>query len=247
MIHKEAGIKVYFTRDYSIFKKMSGNRDVNDSKVRALVREINNGFDMLRYNPILVNRNMHVLDGQHRLAAAKEIGSNIWYFMCDDISIQEVARMNNIQQRWKFVDFVECYARTGNEHYQKLKDFLGKYKLGMSMSMALLKNGRPATGGNYVTKKSVEEGGFSSGYYKKAEFLAENVWRFRFLSGKFKTRAFVTAIHEILDRGTYDMDVLEKKARNYHYLLADYNRSGGFIEALDKIYRLAKPSQSQGE
>ena len=66
---QEIGI-VYYTKDLSIFKIIDGNRIPNLSHIRRISGSIKqNGVLM---NPIIVNKSFEVIDGQHRLAAAKD-------------------------------------------------------------------------------------------------------------------------------------------------------------------------------
>ena len=62
--------KVYKTTDLSIFKSIDGNRVPNLQHIKRLAQSIN--VYGMKCNPILVNEQMEVIDGQHRLAAAIE-------------------------------------------------------------------------------------------------------------------------------------------------------------------------------
>ena len=58
------------TSDFSIFKTMDGNRPPNPQHIRRLKDSMMvNG---VLCNPIIVNEFGYVIDGQHRLIAAKE-------------------------------------------------------------------------------------------------------------------------------------------------------------------------------
>jgi ParB-like chromosome segregation protein Spo0J len=62
-----------------IFKHIKGNRIPNLKHVRRLVDSIKK-YGM-KCNPILVNEQMEVIDGQHRLLAAKETNSFVYYII----------------------------------------------------------------------------------------------------------------------------------------------------------------------
>lgn len=68
----EGNYKVYVTDKYSIFRRLSGNRDVKEARVKKIMRSI----EKVGYipNPIIVNENMEVVDGQGRLEAVKRLG-----------------------------------------------------------------------------------------------------------------------------------------------------------------------------
>jgi hypothetical protein len=116
--------KVYKTSNLSIFKQIDGNRVPNLQHVRRLTDSINvNGMIC---NPILVNENMEVIDGQHRLIAAKEAESFIYYIIVKGYSLSEVHTLNLNQKNWSKKDFMEGYANMGIESYIKLKKFVEK-------------------------------------------------------------------------------------------------------------------------
>ena len=62
---------VYMTYDYNIFKKMLGNRELNERHVFRLKKSIRENYIP---NAIIVNQSMEVVDGQHRLKALSELG-----------------------------------------------------------------------------------------------------------------------------------------------------------------------------
>ena len=58
------------TKTYSIFNKVIGNRNLDSKNLSRIKNSINEiGLQM----PILVNENKSIIDGQHRLQAAKEL------------------------------------------------------------------------------------------------------------------------------------------------------------------------------
>jgi len=119
--------KVYKTNHLSVFKQIKGNRPPNPQHIRRLVSSIrNNG--MLQ-NPIIVNEQMEVIDGQHRLMAAKELKSYVFYIIIEKYRINEVQILNLNQKNWTSKDFMNGYADMGIESYIKLKNFYSRNKV----------------------------------------------------------------------------------------------------------------------
>lgn len=82
MNHVESSIKIYFTREYSLFNMLQGNRELNNAKIKRIKFDIMGGLDVLRYCPILVIENkqtgrLDIIDGQHRFWVAKEMKSKV--------------------------------------------------------------------------------------------------------------------------------------------------------------------------
>ena len=112
---------VYKTSDLSIFKPIDGNRIPNLQHIKRLTDSIKT-YGM-KCNPIIVNEKMEVIDGQHRLLAAKESNSFVYYIIIKGYSLSEVHTLNLNQKNWTKKDYMEGYANMGVESYIKLKKF----------------------------------------------------------------------------------------------------------------------------
>ena len=109
------------TRDYSMFKTMNSNRQVNLSHVKNLMKSMSeNG---LLINPIIVNEKYQVIDGQHRLRACVDLDLPIYYLIAKDYNIKEVHALNLNQKNWSNQDYLEAYANDGNVNYQRMLEF----------------------------------------------------------------------------------------------------------------------------
>lgn len=118
--------KVYKTNDLGMFNEIKGNRPLNPQHVRRLRDSIKN-YGVLQ-NPIIVNELMEVIDGHHRLIAAKEENSCIFYIIVNGYKLEEVQVLNLNQKNWTKKDFMEGYANMGVEPYVKLRNFLRRNK-----------------------------------------------------------------------------------------------------------------------
>jgi len=114
--------KVYKTSDLTIFKQIDGNRPPNPQHVKRLSDSIL--LNGMLCNPILVNENMTVIDGQHRLLASINVNSPIYYVILNGYSLNEVHTLNLNQKNWTKKDFIDGYANMGVQSYVKLRDFI---------------------------------------------------------------------------------------------------------------------------
>lgn len=108
---------VYETHDYSVFKRLDGNRSLLNRRKENLIKSFSEGEV---FNPIVVNKNMEIIDGQGRFEAKKELGLPIYYVIDANAGLQECQRMNAYNSKWTVIDFVESYANEGNEDYARL-------------------------------------------------------------------------------------------------------------------------------
>jgi len=129
------------TKLYSKFTLISGNRGVSETHINKLVAMISADEDWLMFNPIIVDGDLRVLDGQHRLIAAQKANVHIWYnIRSRKTSLEVVARINDCQKSWYPDDFVFMYATLGNVHYKAFWEFYKGYGLSPSTGLLLFGN-----------------------------------------------------------------------------------------------------------
>src|SRR6266702_2300004 len=110
--------KIENSNIYGLFKLMGGNRIINYNHVKELKRSMEAHPELLPFNPIEVNENMFIIDGQHRWAACKELGLPVYYMINKGGSLEETRVENVTQRRWSLMDFAHSYAEGGNKDYK---------------------------------------------------------------------------------------------------------------------------------
>lgn len=109
--------KIYQTYNYQQFKILEYNRDITR-------------FDLLNEsiategikNPILVDEEFNIIDGQHRYTYAKELGKPIIYYVTPKKSENDVVEINTTAKRWQISDYIRHYANQGNNEYLRLNE-----------------------------------------------------------------------------------------------------------------------------
>ena len=128
MEEKSVAYNVYTTNDYDLFKRLTGNRDIPESRISKIIDSIQKiGWV---HNPIVVNEEMEVIDGQGRLTALKRLKMPVEYIIAPGASTKECVYMNMNMVNWKLPDFIKSYAEQGNENYQRLLTLMEKYANG---------------------------------------------------------------------------------------------------------------------
>lgn len=128
MEEKKVVYNVYVTKDYSIFKRLAGNRDIPESRISKIVESIQTiGWV---HNPIIVNENMEVIDGQGRLTALQRLKLPVEYIIAEGAGNKECIYMNMNMVNWALPDFIKSYAEQGNENYQRLLSLIENYANG---------------------------------------------------------------------------------------------------------------------
>lgn len=135
------------TTNYKIFKKLSGNRDIDQTNYRKILNSIKLN-NLLECRPILVTENMEVIDGQHRLEVAKALGLEIFYTIKEDHDPKDMILLNTAQKGWCLDDYLNYYASQGNNIFINMKRFCEKNSINANAFLNLI----GARGGDYSKK-----------------------------------------------------------------------------------------------
>jgi hypothetical protein len=114
------------TTDYDQFKIIDSNREVNKNHLRKLINSIESK-NLLYLFPLVINNKMEVIDGQHRLSAAKELGIPVYYMIDNTITKADIAMMNSNRKGWLIKDYIYFHAKEGNKHFEALDKLLEDY------------------------------------------------------------------------------------------------------------------------
>lgn len=114
---------IHHTKNYDLFQP-SKNRPVCQSHVNAIVSS-GSFSDSFKYHPIIVNKDYHIIDGQHRILAAKKLGIHVWYIMQENACEENIKDCNVNQKNWTHQDYIDFYAQRNFEPY---KEFLSLFK-----------------------------------------------------------------------------------------------------------------------
>lgn len=236
MKHIEAITKIYFTMEYNKFHLLKGNRTLNQNKIKKIIAEIEGGLNWLPYCPIIVDADMNVIDGQHRLEVAKRINSSIWYVIAGAATLHAIAKLNTNTERWKAKDFINCYKENGDANYEKLDAFLKKFNFPFTMTLNLLEHGTCSTGGSHSVER-FESGQWKCKYLDKATELGTLVYRCKDFNG-FLKRNFIVAMSRLKEANMADIEELMTKFHKNHSQCLTAVSVKDYMNALEAIYNL---------
>ena len=192
-------MRIHKTTDYDKFTLLFGNRNVEPANVKGMVRSMNK-VDLPI--PIIVKRdkngNLVVIDGQHRLAAAKELGKPIFYIIIDnDIGLSEVRTVNQAQRGWKLYQYLtsfiaeEIMAKNTRGPYHTFKWFREKYDLPYQVCFDLLSKKPMYT---RSTTRAFKDGKFSIKNLSQAIREADFIVSLKEYTAVYSSRSFITAL-----------------------------------------------------
>lgn len=124
------------TTNYDMFKKHMSNAPLEETNVLRVIRSIQ-AKNLLKYKPILVDSEFRVIDGQHRLEAAKRLEIPIFYEQNEMLTTQDM-RLLNEARVWRREYYLDHFCQEGYPEYIKLKEFMRETDLSLSGALAVL-------------------------------------------------------------------------------------------------------------
>lgn len=224
---------VQSTDQYSLFKIVHSNRPVDDTHVKKLMAAIEKK-NLLHLNPIVVNGNMEVIDGQHRLKAAKMLRVPIYYMIDKDINHGDISSLNSNKKNWKMMDYVNFYAKEGRKDFQQFLDLCNLYPEFNPSWMQSLCSKTGTRKGTTIKKGDIDIHNIDNArvwvsYLKDFTRYIPTVYSTRFIEGSV---AFFTSVQydhpKMLQAIAANLDMIEPKA-----VSSDYTKM------LKKIYNKA--------
>lgn len=230
-------MEILTTKDYSKFKTIVGNRGINRKKVSKLVNDIDNGLNLLPYCPILVSESngyYYIIDGQYRFSASKETNHFVYYIICRELELKEIARLNSRSDKWKNSDFLNCYIQIGIKDYENLKEVINQYRIPYSTAIGLLDNFSVKYGGNKM--EQFRDGNFKCNYLKMTKELLDFV---ESLFGRYKfcfDRGLIDAVMRIKAKGVCEFDILKTKIKKNTNLMEKKTTHKEYCNDIERVY-----------
>lgn len=118
---------IFSTSDYAKFKLFQENREIKTFHVKRLKQSIVEN-NLLHCNPIIVNQDFYILDGQNRFHAARELNIPIYYKFEDFLKLEDIIQMNIAVLKWDMADYLHFHVQKGKPAYLRISKILDSYK-----------------------------------------------------------------------------------------------------------------------
>lgn len=212
------------TTNYSIFKIMNINRDILEFRIKRVIESIME-IGYIESRPIIVDKDLFIIDGQARFEACKKLKLPIIYEIYNGDSKKAMIALNSFQQVWTQKDFVYSWAKQGKESYIKLVEYEEHYKFGISNSIAICMPKTAADNGRMIKKGDEFE--INIKRYDIADFLLEakiylNFWKkHHFVQSIVKLHKLTTK--ENCDKIQSKLLIITEQPTVNHYLMVYEN------------------------
>ena len=193
--------KINITTDYNLFKFYEQNRPVGSNKtIVKSIKEIN----LTPYNPIIVNSDFYIIDGQNRFEACRKLDLPIYFVILPKQYDTDLAMitLNKHQDMWRQEDFLHFHATEQGGCWKDLEEFDKAHKLGISNSVVIY----PL---KFINASQLKMGTVKFEKNTLAESIVEFLNDERVKELKFrKTRPFVLAVRKAFE--TYEPKQIAK-------------------------------------
>lgn len=226
---------ILMTENYSLFKSINGNRNVNKSHVKKLKESIQIDPKTIFLAPILVNEKYEIIDGQHRVEAIRELGLPIYYIQHKGLDLDTVQKLNSTAKQWQPIDYAKAYAISGKkfainyQHYVDAKD--SEFGINHDSLLRYLALDQP------ITSISFKQGALVVPDFKKSMKLLKmlkdlSIYR------RYKIRNFALAFLKLAQEKGYDHKRMVSQFKQHLDLFEDRASEVGYFLELNRIYNI---------
>ena len=233
---KMSEVKVWVTNpndkgehDYNQFKLSDFNRDPSHYKK---VKESIEAHDYTMYQPILVSKQMEIVDGQNRYLACKELGLPIYFIVSQEIHIYAAADINQASKNWGAIDYARHYAKRGKDSYIMLLDLCAKYDQRVSVvgSFGQMKDGARSVSHN------IKKGTFEFREDIDVDEFFNHMSIFETYFDFAKKEKFVKAMLKLYMHPNYSEEKMETKLKLNSSIVREQSKVGDMAMELTKLY-----------
>jgi len=178
---------------------------------------------------------MDVIDGQHRLMAAKSLGYEIYYITVPGAGLAEVHMLNTAAKRWTYDDFMNGYCDLGLGEYKKYRQYHEDWGLPHAIAIKVLCDPTQVKGAIQDFKEGdftiVNEGIFLA--------IAEVVHSFEpYYPKGYLRRSFVFAVVKLATNKRFEHRYLLDVLKDNAVRIVDATTAREYLRQLEEIYRI---------
>lgn len=221
-------MQIQCTQDLNIFQFTKKNRNVRVGHVERLVQSLKeHGFRPSC--PIIVNSQMEVIDGQHRLEAARKAGGPVYFVIDDEMT---AADWNKMRASWQTSDYLSHFS--GTPAYDFLFDLSLETEIPASVLIGICTIGTDIR----ATRSKFNNGQLeiSESNMRFAQIVARRITDFKKYTPYWNRSVFAKAICYICARSDYQHSTMLHKLDMQPTRLVICGKRDEYIQLLQEIY-----------
>ena len=232
-------VRIKHTNRLDKFTLHPANRKVMQGTVKTLIEEITKN-NLLHLNPIIVDNDNRIINGQHRYIAAKTLGLTIYYIQ-GDVSAKEMLDLNANQKSLVLKDYLDSYTAQGFQEYIRVNEFLAKHKIVLYNAIGLLSGRNSQPNADLVNA-------FKNGEFKIKDLEhAERVLSIRdkmkdYAPEFYQQKNFTNAVAKVISSEGFDESRLDTRLKkNGHGQLRQAVTTDLYAEQILGVYNYGMP------
>jgi hypothetical protein len=226
-------IQVHTTTEYSLFKILNGNRDVNELHLRRLKESIKKNH---LTTIIMVNEKFEIIDGQHRFLVCQELKLPINYIVSKNYGLNEVQILNANMKNWSTNDYVNGYCDLGYKDYEIYRDFVADYGFQSQTAILLLSGAQGGGQEDYSIGAKFKGGLFKVKDLDGARVMADKLKMIEPYYKGYKRRCFAMAMYQMFKNNSFEFTEFLAKLKQQPTTLQDCTSTTQYKALIEEIY-----------
>ena len=220
------------TTDYSKFKRLPGNRELDKYFINELIASFKAHPALRIARPVLVNEDFFIVDGQHSLEASKMLGIPALYMQVEGLDIDDARVLNVLQHSWKLMDYAKSWAEVEKPEYVEF--VLTQEEYGVPAATLM----------RYMSPEGEVQNGIST-RFKLGEFdiddrpryvdRLEKLASFAMYMPQWRQQSFALAVLTMLKNEDYDHNQMMQKLQVSGLIPHQADRAT-YLRVLEPIY-----------
>ncbi len=232
---KVEGTELLESSRYDIFIKDIKNRPISEDKVHHFMKQFKQEKCFMYEFPIVVDKGYIILDGQHRFEALKRLEMPIMFRFSSGLNIDNVASIQ-VNAGWSSDDYIHAHIKQGKQDYVVLKRFMDRYKISLSVAIAIL-SGKFSRDNGGLKKSGFYEGTFTVVNEERAHKQAKVINELGELSfGLNRDRTFCLAVVRMQSHPEYDNKRMVNQLEKYNSLVKRHMKIDDYLRNLEEVY-----------
>lgn len=220
------------TTNYDQFKQITSNREVNPKHVKKLAKAIH-AKNLLHVNPIIVNKDNEVIDGQHRLEAARILKVPVYYVVDDSITKQDISTLNANAKNWTLMDYINYCTTEKAPGFATVSKYIAEYPFLKPSTILTLLSNRESSG---ITSENIQRGHVILSNEANAKAIIELIQKIGNYNMIAFESKFVTALMKLSTHEEWDSERMIRQIEKQPRALVKCANMKQYIEMLLEIY-----------
>jgi hypothetical protein len=227
-------MKIEKTKNYELFVKNDEQRPINVGHAKRLAANmVKYGF--IPSKPIQAYRKgnkLVVVDGHHRLEAAKAANIPVCYVVEEKTSQDTMASENSLVKKWVTDDFVRLYASRGIPEYKEIMNYAAQgIPIGLVVMMLA-----GWTGGIGNNNRALQFGAYKIKTRKYADAAVAIIKEFGQANDTVKNRTFITCLVKCMVVPAFSVEFFVGKLRANIGMLDKTSNADQMLAQFESIY-----------